>query len=508
MTTLDQPNDDFDSVAKKRELILTILFIIEVILIRLIRTPNLWNFQLFAFGDPGSNLIFHNLTARGLRPTVDFGYAYGMLSPLVGEAWFRLFGKTHSAYLELTLICNILMAWGVARIAAALRLGAIGIALIVGAMPFAIVVGYPMLSTAFEPVLLCHALAEQSKSRRSRALVLATTALFVKPSMAYFYGLALLITMIVENRGVRSLRFWKGLLPASAIAVFWSIVLISAYGLEPVFNSFLPTVGARIYRLNHNGFFFGQGRDFWRPQGARLGYYLGTTAGFWIAGSILLLFGAVYSLLRLLNLETKNKSSIINYEIIITCAFLHASFVCLFFPNAWGWFHYTYMLVIGVATISTLRGVWSIAAASLIPIAIMGNYADIGQSLKSRKAMSPREELGGLWTYTKEFEEWKKARELARGKRSVVLVQSGAIELMFSEFQPPVTYYFEWGLATRNDLDRKLRQLDGADLVAITKLKTYEDFLQKWPSLREKLDSSFEKSWSGEYVEVYTRKRN
>ena len=55
-----------------------------------VQWPLAQSFALFGFYDPGSALKADWLLAKGLRPTIDFAYAYGLLSLLVGHGWFGI----------------------------------------------------------------------------------------------------------------------------------------------------------------------------------------------------------------------------------------------------------------------------------------------------------------------------------------------------------------------------------------------------------------------------------
>ena len=91
--------------------------------------------------------------------------------------------------------------------------GAGGIALVVVAMPWAALASYINLTHAIEATLICHALAEHALGRRSRALALLTACLFVKPAMAYIYGLLLVLLIIRDAWGGGIRAFLRNLAP-------------------------------------------------------------------------------------------------------------------------------------------------------------------------------------------------------------------------------------------------------------------------------------------------------
>ena len=73
---------------------LTVLFMAESLALALFQLPLNLLFDAFASMDQGANLTVQGLLDRGLTPTVDFGYQYGLIPLLAGRAWFALLGRT------------------------------------------------------------------------------------------------------------------------------------------------------------------------------------------------------------------------------------------------------------------------------------------------------------------------------------------------------------------------------------------------------------------------------
>src|SRR5438132_11417630 len=84
---------------------------VEALMLGLFRIPSDLRFDLFAFFDQGAELTIHGLMARGLRPTVDFGYIYGLLPLAIGEHWYRIAGLHPSSFAAISIIGGGLMAW-------------------------------------------------------------------------------------------------------------------------------------------------------------------------------------------------------------------------------------------------------------------------------------------------------------------------------------------------------------------------------------------------------------
>src|SRR5215469_5895317 len=119
------------------------LFGTEVALVAAVRVPGALTFREFAFQDSGTNFTLQQLVARGLRPGIDFGYAYGLLPLTAGRLWFAAFGATPRAYMAAMFVAGLGIAWGVADIAAALNFGIRAIIFLVIALPHGVQIGYP-----------------------------------------------------------------------------------------------------------------------------------------------------------------------------------------------------------------------------------------------------------------------------------------------------------------------------------------------------------------------------
>jgi len=175
---------------------LFLVFAVEYAVLSIVHVPRTFSFDGWAFGDQGAGLTIQYLAREGYRPVVDFFYMYGLLPLLAGRAWFGAFGITPFTWFAAMFVCGLFMVRALARFAAASRLPPIGIAFLILALPFAILPIYPQLAHSMEALLLCNALAEQAADKHSRALALATAASFAKPSLAYAYGLLVLLIIM------------------------------------------------------------------------------------------------------------------------------------------------------------------------------------------------------------------------------------------------------------------------------------------------------------------------
>ncbi|MFO0951305.1 MAG: hypothetical protein U0835_09175 [Isosphaeraceae bacterium] len=476
--------------------------VLVVVAVTFARLPHGLGFSQFAFNEPGANLTAQYLTDRGLRPVLDLGYPYGALTLLAGRVWFGVFGLTPRALAAAWIVCALLQAWGLARVARAMRLGPAGVTLLVAAAPLALRVFMPNLTHGIEAALMSHALAEQARSRYGRALVLATACCFTKPSMGYPYGLILLIFATWDHRRALLGRgYWAGvILPPALAALALAGWVVWAYGAEALFRTILPLSSMKTYKHFNYGF-FGAGRDFWRPPGATLRYYLGTAAGFWIAGSVVLLAAAAVALVRMAVRRHWGKV----HEILVTCALVHVVFVATMFGNAWSWFYYFYFLVIGLATATHLGRFWRVLACALALMAVVGLWSDARGMYGQWRESSPQAELGGLWAPADVAEEWSKVLELTRGRSRVALNRAGAAPLLFPGFSPPAGAYFDFGYPSAEELRRQSDLIAAAETVVVPKDGTNPNFFTTWPEFQAHM-GDFSLLWEGRHFWVYFRK--
>ena len=490
-----------------RVLVLTLLFAAELLVLGIAATPRVMRFDDYAFGDTGTNLNDQILMERGLRPNVDYGYAYGLLPLLFGRAWFPLLGTTPAAYRAAMALFNALMAWGLARFATAARVGPAGLVLLVVALPYTVFPNYPFLAYALEATLLIHALAEHARGRRGVALALLTACCLTKPSMAYIYGLLLLVLAVrdVAARGWDRRDLVRVVAPPAATGAILAAVLVAVFGLTSLARTVLPLTGGAIYRYYHFGFFRGIGRAFWQPPGARWTYYVGTVAGFWIAGSLALIAGGLESLRRLAGAWPASERP--RAEVVACCATMHVAFVTLMFGHAWSWAYYSDLLVLGLAALAARGRAGSAVVWLLVPLALLGHKAQVTATREQWATTAPARETAGLWAGAAERAEWARALELAQGRSPAVVALAGCTELLFPDFPPPVSHYFHHGLALPAEVRRKADQLARADTILVPGgVPQQEDVLKDWPELVAALDGC-ERVWKGTFFEVYRRVR-
>ncbi len=455
--------------------------------------PMALGFDLFAFGDPGNTLIVESLQDRGFRPNVDFCHPYGLLVLAVGRLWFRTFGATPLAYRGLMAVLNVLVLWGLARFLAAIRAGAVGLSLVLLSLLYVAPATEPGPVYGLEKVFLIHALAEHARGRRSAALAFCTADLFVKQTMAYIYGLALVLAIAADlvRRRERSAAAWlRPLLPAAAVGLAMFIACIALYGLTPTLDSYLfPFVkGGQHYRLEGYGFFGPYGRNFYAPAGAKIGYYLGTIAGFWIAGSLVLLLATVAALLTRPTPTTSDDPRISN-ELVLSCGAMQLAFIFVFFAHTWSWKYYLFALVLGlVATGRRFPKLVPILGGLVAMLALMLGRTLAGEvAHESQLTRGP--ETHGLWIRPDDRVAFEKLRKATVGTRPVVLDYCGGLPILFPDlFQPPTTLWMVRGCALPTEVERLRAEVRSAEVVVVINAQDGRPpFLQYWPELASDL---------------------
>lgn len=463
--------------------------------------PARMGFQGNFFGDPGANLTVQALVRRGLRPTIDFVYQYGLLSLLFGRAWFALFRATPASYHASGVAFGLWTVVSLARVVRAGRIGPAGSVLLLVGLPYFVQSPYATFAQGLEACLLCSALAAQAEGRRGAALAWATAAVLAKPNLGFVLGFLLVVLMgrdAIRGRWpVRTLVGPAGFGPAIATAAAGLAVLTTVYGVTPVARTVVPTAGLANYRAAHFGFFFGIGREFWHPAGKRPGYYLGGAAGFWIVGSLTLIAAGLVAARRLAR-DGADRIA----EMVATCALTHAVFVSLLYGHVFTWYYDSYVLGVGLACASRLGPGWRRWTWGLVVLAAVGNRANVVGAIPARR-MQPMAEAGGLRETPEGRDEWSRVLDLTRGRRWALLAISGCGELMAPGVEPPEHFFLMTGLEDAPEVHRKAGQLAAAEVVVTPKFLGGVP-LAAWHRLSDAL-APFEVIHDGAFYRVYRR---
>lgn len=472
------------------------LFAIEVAALTIIRLPASMQFDVFAFSDPGANLTAQYLIDRGYRPVVDFGYLYGLLGLLAGRVWFALTGRTPWSYEAAMCAASILIVWALARIVTVLRPGLPGLILVLLTMPILVPGGYPAFAHALEAVLLYHALAAHVRGRRSTALALTAVCVLAKPSIAYFYGLFLIVFIALDRKQQRTLTlptFVRALLPAAAALLLTAAALATIFGVSPLAHTILPLAGRKVYAASHFGF-FQSGRAFWAPPQATVAYYLESVAGFWLTATAALFVAAFGDIAKLLRGNFN-----LNDEFILNCGLLQFVFITVLWGTQFSWIYYSWILILGLTAAAKLgsRWRWTIACLALfLPAAKLGRIvvlqlssprslgaqniradateralASVSQSQLSYRlwfTTSRSPTTANLWASDNERVEWVSVLNRVRGRRAALLAYDGCASLLYPDlFMPPAALYLTPGLPTAGEIQRELAQLRSSSIIVM-----------------------------------------
>jgi hypothetical protein len=516
------------------------LLAVEALALFLIRLPGTLQFNNFAFFDAGANLTVQYLIDRGFRPTIDFAYPYGLLTLLIGRVWFRILGLTPIACVAAIPLIDILIVWGLVRFATNIKLNLAGVLLFALTALLTIPSAFLNLTHGIEPVFLLHALADQSGGNRRRALVFAVVTFFVKPSMAYFLCLVLLSFIAIEciRDRSRSLRtIVAEIRPAILVGLGIAALLIASFGPIPVIRSVIPTAGLAVYRAQGFGFFNGAGRLFLSPQNAPWSYYFANIAGPWIVYTAVLVTAALVVLSRVLERGCDVSRTDRTPELIITCAVLHLSFLLLFFGNQLSWIYYFYILVLGLAATARLGPKWEVLVVCLaFAVPLTKVYRGVAQRVspgtqEARKdteghaatsptsssvpdesgftyqlwyTTAPSPETAGLWATPSERAEWIKVLAMIRGQRASMIEYAGCADLLFPQFNPPVTLFLMRGGSAANELSQKLSQLRASSMVVLP--RWHGSVLDQVPEIGALMRHDFIPAFQGTWFIVYVRR--
>lgn len=513
----------------------------EAIAFFVARLPGVLQFTNFAFFDTGANLTVQYLTSHGYRPAIDFSYFYGLLPVLFGRLWFGLFGLTPRACVALVPLFDLLIVWGLVRFVKNVKSGWAGTALMVLNGPMIIPSAFLNLTHAIEPIFMIHALADQAAGNRRRALALATACVFVKPSMAFFLGFVLV--MLILFRAVRSgtsplVETFRQTWPAAAVGSAIAAALAIVYGFGSLVRTVFPLGGESAYRAQGFGFFNGAGRLFLAPSGAPWTFYLANPAGPWLLYTVALGAAAIFAARSLASADPQGPRSGPSREAVAICAFLHFSFLAIFFGNEFSWLYYFYVPVLGLAAASRFGPGWKLIALAIAltmpasklskavivrmaahepraacapssgadarPVKIPALPEESGFTVQLWRSTRPAPETAGLWASRSEREDWKEVLALTRGRSTAVLEWYGCAPLLFPQLLPPVSLYVVQGGINRPEMAREINQLKSSEMVVMARWQS--GILDEQPEIGKLIKGDFLIGHGGPAFIVFVRK--
>ncbi len=481
-----------------------IAFVIEVIVLNVIHLPINLTFYKFAFHDEGSNLTVRFLLAHRLRPAVDFGYFYGLLTLLIERMWFAIAGMTPFAYQGAMLVAGLAMAWGFARFASTLKLNLADLVLMASALPIAIMSSYANFTHALEAALICNALAEHAAGHRRLTLTLAVISCFVKPALGYFYLFLLIAIAILECRkSKRPIAYLShAIFPAGIVGGSLSILVGLLYGWQSLLLILFPVHGAETYRYLHNGFFRSGMTPYYFP-GVHLRYYFGTVAGFYLFGTVCVFFAGIVAA-RKLTIARDGNSGYAN-ELMVVCAILHALFIFVLFGNAGSWNYYSYILVMAVVLGMRYFGpVKPWAAAVAIGLALLSNTSDCESTYKAWRLTTRSPITAGLWALPAEVEEWSRVNQIIESGNGVVLSWAGCAFLLDTHLLARPALYTLPFQSNELEIQRYAAQIKAAKFVVAASNLDFVDWSLQFPEIRQAV-AEHSLLWKGRFFEVFER---
>jgi len=473
-----------------------VLFALVALAICVASFPATLYFPNHAFGDQGWAVRVDGLVADGLVPTVDFSYAYGLLTLAINRLAFWLFGTSPFVVGGMLQLCALLTAVGVWRVGRAVSLNPWANLVLVATVPLFVIPSIlPSPTHALEPVFLTHALAEHLRGRLNRALALATVAVLVKPALGYVYGFLLVAEILltpVAGGGRRVAR----LLPAAVVGVVLAGGLIAAYGWKPFIHTQFPTAASKEYKALNCGFFFGVGKEFWYPTPPktlpeskwdefRLRHYLDTPTGAWLVATAVLVLGAVVA-------ATRWRSDQVA-RVVVAVAVCHAVFVLFLFSNPHSWMYYPYLPVVGCVLVLHRLPAWLgrwvgwplavVAGGLTAALAVSSVVPTVPHYVGQWKGFERSPVTGGLYADPASVKNWAFLRERAETERVFVLCRMGCVPFLAPGIESPRSWYLSEVIGTKPELDWVRERIAACDWLVVP--SHHDNLMEHWEAFRE-----------------------
>jgi len=492
---------------------------ILLLLLQLWQLPRIAGWTFFSFFDPGTALKGDWLISMGMKPAIDFGYTHGLASLVIAHWGFAVLGRTPAAFLIMTSVMEVLMALAIARFAIAMRLSRPALWFLFLALPVAIMPCYLTLTHPLEAQLLLWAIAEQAGGRRERALALCTACLFVKPSMAYVYGLLLLICTLID--WYRRERSGSGLLRRTAPAILTGLLMAGAmiwrFGIRSLLLTIVPITGMRTYKDTHFGFFSGSGLQFWSPAYHPWYYYVITPAGLWLVMSTILLWVLLIRGLRYKHVgptpsQTPRIGGLITdwlhapnrfMETALSIAIMHLAFVLGFYGWKYAWEYYSYLPVLFTTLVISRCGARQVQLTVVLGIlALCSQARSAGLTLWCWHGKVRNHQTGYLWAYPQQSSQWQYVARKVQGHRTLIL-SNGFLPWMPKGMAMPLSWFPEPGIPTAIEMRRLKREALAAHYIVVR--RGYGKFgLWANPAFTS-VRREFSMQWQGAYFSIWKR---
>jgi len=457
-----------------------------LLLINVLTLPTQLSFRQYLCGDIGSSLLVSHLVENGLVAGRDFYYNYGFASLWLNQLWFNTFGYTPFANECLNILCLILLCWGIAEMITVMRWSKPVVWLVLLSTSYLFCFTWFTTTHVLEPALIILCLVRYLKRSFASALLLATLALLVKPTLAYFAGLFLVFVMLTSRDGAslsRHLkRFMLNITPSLLLLFSYTAYVLPKWGWQVYFNSLVPVSGMSVYQESTYGF-LGRGKIFWLPVTDDLGYlleyYFLTPTAVWIIGSLLLVYFTILTAIQWM----KTRSLSIQQRCVLICGFLHLAFVCVLFGNEWSWTYATYLVILGVAACLSLLPTLS---KWLVPIyagiMLLSLSGTIRSLVESWQDTTMRADTHYLFLTDSLHRELSQLRRLASQHRVLMLTRQGAPSLLLNDVKGIPTWVYMKNIAKEPERLAMQRLIDQADIVVVPTYGFIE-MMTSWPDI-------------------------
>lgn len=477
-----------ESTLKKYQLFTILVSIL--LLINGLMLPYHLSFRDYLCGDSGSALLASSMIQNGIVPWLDFNYSYGFATLWPNQLWFNSFGYTPMANVTLNLLCSILLCWGIAEIIVLMQWSKPVIWLVLLSTPYVFCFSWFTTAHVLEPALIILCTVRYLKRSYASALLMATLAMLVKPSLAYVAGLYLVIVMLTDRDGASWKQHLRRLVlnitPSLILLLVYSIYVLSKWGWLVYLNSLLPLSGMAAYQESECGF-FARGQMFWMPATETLGqlleYYLLTPAGVWIVGTIVLIYFTILTVIQWLKTRTLS----IQQRCILICGLLHLAFVFVLFGNEWSWTYETYLVIFGVAAgLSTLPTLSRLLVPIYAVLVLLSLAGTIRTSVESWQGTTMQADLHYLFLPESMHQELSQLRTLASQQRVLMLTRQGAPSLLLNSVQGVPTWAYMRHSAKDHERLALLRLVDQVDVVVVPAYPFIEE-MTNWPEIANHL---------------------
>ena len=155
-------------------------------------------------------------------------------------------------------------------------------------------------------------------------------------------------------------------------------------------------------------------------------------------------------------------------EMVFSCALLHLAFIFLLYATAASWLYYSYLLIAGAAAVPIDKPLRRGAFCAIVVIAAGTYYGVIRYSISAWRSSSRAPVTANLWSSAQMQDEWSRVLALSNGRRAAILHYSGAVEILYPEFERPTGTYFMEGLMSAAEIQLEAVRIESADVVVTT----------------------------------------